>query len=228
MNDKQKFRFEFKYYIKQNIYNHLLRDLLVFTDFDKNCDPINKSYKVNSIYLDNHLMRSYRQKISGEKNRTKIRFRTYDSIKKKNFTLELKIRSGDKLKKESTKQNPYKKIINKKNVASRIAYQMQKFENYSKKLLISYDRIALYDKINKQLRITIDSNLFTNRYISSKKFGMKIRIIPFNYKILEIKCAENVPHWLIYLIKKYSLIKNPISKYAISMKKLSESYSLEL
>ena len=185
--------------------------------------------------MDNHEMISYREKIAGKKNRTKIRFRNYSNSKNlnKNYNLELKIRSADKLKKISTKvksDNIFLKNndIKSNNYVIRIVSLMKKFQNYKKKLLIYYDRIALFDNKNKNLRLTIDSNLFVQRYVSENNFGMKIRFLPINYRILEIKTDKSIPFWLHLIIKKYGLVKSPISKYGRAVQAMSKNYSLEI
>jgi len=230
------YRFELKYYLKSELLNLVLSDLMKFCELDKFCDKEKKFYTVNSIYMDNHQMNSYREKIAGKKNRTKIRFRNYQNTTNKNinkYNLELKIRSADKLKKLSTELNfpelaPKENLIKKKNFVLRFVALMEKFENYKKKVFISYDRIALFEKKNRKLRFTIDKNLYARKYISDNNYGMKVKFVPNNYKILEIKTDKSIPFWFSYIIKKYGLMKMPISKYALAVQSLSYIYSLEL
>lgn len=230
------YRFELKYYIKSEVFNFILSDLMKFCVLDNFCDKKKNFYTVNSIYMDNHEMNSYREKIAGKKNRTKIRYRNYQNTVNENnneYNLELKIRSADKLKKLSTKVNLSEsmskdELIKKKNFVLRFVGLMEKFENYKKKLLISYDRIALFEKKNRNLRLTIDTNLYARRYLSDNNYGMKLKFVPNNFKILEIKTDKSVPFWVIYIIQKYGLMKMPISKYALAVQSLSYNYSLEI
>ena len=78
------------------------------------------------------------------------------------------------------------------------------------------------------MRFTIDKNLYARKYISNNNYGMKVKFVPNNYKILEIKTDKSIPFWFSYIIKKYGLVKMPISKYALAVQSLSYIYSLEL
>ena len=98
---EKKYRNEFKYFVGIENLNKILQDLKIFMIKDSNINSKNCDYyPVNSIYMDNYYMKSYRAKIAGEKNRLKIRLRNYDTTIGKGISkLELKIRNGSKLKK---------------------------------------------------------------------------------------------------------------------------------
>ena len=235
------FRIEYKYYVPLEIRSFLLKDLQSFTYQDENsCKNKDGAYEVSSIYMDNYNLSSYRDKITGKNIRQKVRFRFYPPLKEDSyFFIELKNRGANKINKvkskisfslfmEVVKRNSNAlKIKDPDPILSHVA-RLAKVGCFHLFILINYKRIARFAKLDPAVRITIDSNVYCNRF--QENIGLKphIPVVPQRWSILEIKTPGYFPDWMRYIIKKYGLKREAISKYALSVQSLAVNSSMVL
>ena len=93
------------------------------------------------------------------------------------------------------------------------------------KVYLSYRRIALFGKENKEIRITFDSDIISRDYdldLSKGSYGE--RVIPENSYLMEIKIAGAMPMWLVKMLEELDVYPVSFSKYGTVYKnKLLES-----
>ena len=157
---------------------------------------------VNSIYLDTHNLRSYKQNIDGLKNREKFRIRWYgDFLINGNIFLEIKKKNNDLGKKiifplktqlnMNSKQNFNIKRINNILTESDLPKNIEiKLKELKPKLLIRYRRAYFVSKIHP-IRITLDD------MINYKTIGNNFKISNLFEKenkqlIVELKYPTNL------------------------------------
>ena len=95
-------------------------------------------------------------------------------------------------------------------------------------IIVNYRRIALFSKIDQAVRITIDSDVFCDRFQGNIDVTPNISVFPMHKNILEIKTPGYFPDWLRYIIKKYGLKREAISKYALSVQSLAVNSSMAI
>jgi hypothetical protein len=223
----RKMRIEKKYVFKRDELQHLLIDTKII------CQNIN-TYKVTSIYFDNVHEQAYLQKIEGEKDKIKIRARYYNDSRNL-INLEAKIKNSDKSYKLKTKLNERElSLLLKYNFIdmhnkyeqddlSKI-YFYYKYYGMQRSIDIEYKRMEMKLKNNKNVRITIDYDIFSsiNKLVLT---GMnKLRCVPHDLCVLEIKSNNSiVDSFLKFILEKYKMKNTAISKYAlgVQMQKLN-------
>jgi hypothetical protein len=218
---QSKMRIERKYYFKRSDLTLLLHDLKII------CDNINR-YKVTSIYFDNFHEHSYHQKIDGDKDKIKLRARYYnDSYDYIN--LEAKIKNSDKSYKLKAKltekelllllKNNFIDIHNKdvNNDISRI-YYYYKYYGMQRYIDIEYKRIEMKLKHQDKIRLTIDYDVFSSINAISARSTNKLRCIPQDLCVLEIKSDDEfADSYVKFILEKYEMKKTAISKYALGL-----------
>lgn len=214
-------RIERKYFFKRSDLTQLLFDLKII------CENINK-YKVTSIYFENIHETSYIQKIEGEKDKIKIRARyyneSYDLI-----NLEAKIKNSDKsykLKVKLTKKELLLLLKNNfidmhnKNAHDDISkiYYYYKYYAMQRNIDIEYKRIEMKLKHQSKIRLTIDYDTFSSINAFSVQGTNKLRCIPQDLCVLEIKSDNGfVDSFLKFILEKYKMKNASISKYALGL-----------
>ncbi|MDL2258130.1 polyphosphate polymerase domain-containing protein [Eubacteriales bacterium OttesenSCG-928-K08] len=84
----------------------------------------------------------------------------------------------------------------------------------SPKVLLSYDRIALYGKEDKQLRMTFDANVrWRDHHLDLGQGDYGNLLITPGIRLLEIKTLDALPLWLCRLLCELSIYPQSFSKY---------------
>lgn len=233
-------RFERKYIIDYDTYTKIKKDLEPYFKPDKHGDK-EGYYIVSSLYCDSSDLRAYREKVNGEKIRSKVRIRVYTDINGKslipNNKVFLEIKKRDNLnvlkkkiimnKKEALNfierptliKDLLKKCKNKKELLTlaevmylKTLYDIRPF------MIITYGRQALINKFGPEVRITFDKNIKYRAHnleiedIYCKDYSLDPRLI-----VMEIKYNEILPTWISQIIGKYSLNLNTFGKYCKSV-----------
>jgi len=233
-------RIEYKYYLPLEIRGNLLSDLQTFTFQDEHSQKEDGKYSVSSVYMENYHLSAYRAKIMGSNIRQKVRFRFYPPLKKDScLYIELKNRGANKTMKTKTKishslfmdmikGNPNAFQLNNSDpIISHVA-KLTKVGCFHLFIIVNYRRIALFSKIDQAVRITIDSDVFCDRFQGNIDATPNISVLPMHKNILEIKTPGYFPDWLRYIIKKYGLKREAISKYALSVQSLAVNSSMAI
>ena len=89
-----------------------------------------------------------------------------------------------------------------------------KIYNLSPKVYLAYDRIAYFEKDNKDLRISFDMNIRSRRYDLALELGdYGENLLPDGMYLMEIKTSLAKPLWLTHALTELKIKRNSFSKY---------------
>ena len=227
-------RFEMKYLIDEIRAAGIVRYIRPFLQPDR-YSKLQRGgmYPIVSLYLDSPELQLCRESLTGQKNRFKLRIRSYTDepeyprffeIKRRINQVILKSRArvtdGDVpllLKGRSLPPQGYstdEKALNQFQlyVASIHAGPM---------VLIRYMRQAFEGTSEDRVRVTFDRELcykVTHEpYVRLGGSGWQHHALTTGYTILEIKFTGRYPAWLTRLVRDFELEVTPVSKYATSL-----------
>ena len=232
-------RIEYKYFIHKRIRPHILNDLLQFMHFDRHENLPDHSYKVASIYFEDHGLTSYHEKLEGQPYRKKVRVRFYPQSNLAGGNLEIKYKKLDQgFKSRITLSESVMKNLLNGNIDERLKELEDPFlerimvelktNGFKPFIKIDYNRVALQSKTDTSVRVTLDSDVRCTRFLRNQTVHTYISVVPRGMEILEIKSGRYFPYFLCYLIKKYSLKKSAISKYAYAVQNLGLNSSMNI
>jgi hypothetical protein len=181
-------------------------------------------YFVGSLYFDTSDYRAYMEKITGERNRLKLRIRSYTPVygEAEFVSVELKTRSGRLIIKYGTHApiSAYDHYMETGSWGPTDDPVLIEFERIARvqcqrpKVVVEYEREAFTSLRPSQLRISFDHAI---RYARATSLFPKIPIYrkqPGYPIILEIKTPDEGPDWLQKLVRDLALKAVPHSKYA--------------
>lgn len=220
-------RKEKKYLITSEQRDILLKILPKYMVFDKYCQKGNM-YTVNNVYFDTPTFNVIRNSIAKPKYKSKIRIRTYVTeandddvafleMKKKITGVVNKRRIVAKLKDIETfletRQRP--KIISPQQtqVLNEIEYTLDD-EQSKPAVYLTYKRIALFDRIDPSIRVTIDEDILArtdNPSLRTARYGTPL--LPEGHYLMEIKIAGAFPLWLAHILTELNIHPTSFSKY---------------
>lgn len=210
-------RFELKYRInyqdflkiRNAITPYMRRDAYSMGDSDGR-------YLVQSLYFDTYQFKSYHEKMNGDHERVKLRFRTYSTeLTESTFIrVEMKVRKGNAMEKYGVQVSPqdYNYFMQNKHWPEKSDLILQEFErclhlwDLRPKVLIRYFREGYEDRERNGIRITFDHKVSGAH--SDSLFPCPpvfFRSLQPNIVILEIKLREKQPQWVRDLIRNYGL-----------------------
>lgn len=105
-------------------------------------------------------------------------------------------------------------------------FESKKVNNLQPFIRIDYTRKAFLATNDQDVRITFDYNVKCCRFNGNLKTEPHIPVLPPDLGVLEIKTPNYFPFWLSFIIKKYSLKRTAISKYALGVQNLALNSSL--
>lgn len=216
-------RIEKKFILNKSQYYQLKNILYNKMELDSHC-PGAKPYKICNIYYDTKNNDLISNSISKPLYKEKLRLRKYYNgdvyfleIKRKSHGIVGKRRialnkrelnaffNGDELK----HINDYSSRM----AIKEIRYFLKRYE-LKPVVYISYDRLGFFDKDDKMLRVTIDSNIKSRRYcLDIDNDACSNYVIPQDMYVLEIKSVSNFPLWLIRVLKELDIKISSFSKY---------------
>jgi len=226
-------RHESKFLINSDVYKEVEKRLLQYMEIDV-YNKDHEFYTISNLYFDTKDNNLIRHSLSSPKYKEKLRLRAYGvpnedeevylEIKKKICGLTNKRRTKLKLLESynfvaTGKRPDYKSYMNKQ-VLKEIEYIL-KIYDLEPKLYLAYDRKAFFGKVNRDLRITFDSNIRTRRYdlkLESGDHGENL--LDKGTCIMEVKAENNIPIWLSNLLSEYKIYKTSYSKYGKEYEKL--------
>ena len=226
-------RFECKYMLDQGLVpavRDFLSPFMVHDSFSK--DAENYRYLVCSLYLDDTNLRLYQQTQNAEKNRFKLRIRTYGDAPADPAFLEIKKRMNQVIAKDRfrvereralsfvdwSKQERSSPLESNHGIDSR-------FLNLAVKIRavpivqVKYLREAFESRSGDPVRITFDTQLKTrvSRHGSLSHQGDDWLPVPQEGTILEIKFSGRFPDWVQSLADTFSLQQRSVAKYVMSV-----------
>lgn len=190
-------------------------------------------YPIVSLYLDSEDLRLCRESLTGQKNRFKLRIRSYTDEPEYPRFFEIKRRINNVIVKSRAR-------VMDKNVPALLAglplppqsYKtdvdaLNQFQFYVRSIhagpavLIRYMRQAFESDSENRVRVTFDRELC---YSVTDKLEVRLGGSGWQYNtltvgsvILEIKFTGSYPPWLTGMVEYLELMQQPISKYATSI-----------
>lgn len=212
-------RVEKKYILDKKQYNKLMLTINKYLEPDE----YGKSTICN-IYFDTNNYDLISHSIEKPYHKEKIRLRSYNvpDFKSKVY-LEIKRKTDGivgkrRIEMELLEFNNYMRnisLVKNKNmqIKKELDYYFKKY-NLEKKMYISYDRDAYYDKNDKDFRVTIDSNILARQYnldLDKGVYGINI-LDPEKY-VMEIKTLGAIPIWFVKVLNEFKISPCGFSKY---------------
>ena len=218
-------RVEKKYIITKKQYlllKEAIKDKMVEDEYGKS--------KICNIYFDTNQYDLISHSITKPIFKDKVRLRSYN-LPQKNSTVYLEIKRKydgvvSKRRTEIILEDFYQchSIQNTKKEKSQIEKELDyyyKFYNLEPAMFLSYDRVAYYDKDNKDFRLTIDKNIVARNYdlyIEKGNYGTKI--LNKDTLIMEVKTLGATPIWFVKLLENFKIYPSSFSKYGEAYKML--------
>lgn len=176
-----------------------------------------------NIYYDTANYDLIRASIDKPIYKEKIRLRSYNipkkdskvflEIKKKYDGIVYKRRIAGKLQEIENYLNKGEKFECNEQILNELDYCFKLYE-LEPVLFLCYDRVAYYDKEDKNFRITFDTNIISREYdleLSKGIYGEKI--YDDNTFVMEIKCNGGLPIWFVKIINELEIFPSSFSKY---------------
>lgn len=231
-------RFEAKYIVSEAEVEAIKHFASPYIDRDENCRGT-YGYSILSLYLDNPRLSLFWSSMLGEKNRFKLRFRTYTADPAQPVFLEIKRRVNQVILKQRATMHrgviplllsgapvPGTMFINQ-SPRDREAFQsfrtlMESIEA-TPKVFVRYDREAYSGTMGQDVRLTIDRNLAAlecNQYthdLWADDFAWHSIFAPI---VLEIKFTGSYPQWVQALVRYFNLRQDSYSKYVSCLQDL--------
>lgn len=226
-------RYEHKYMLDRETFEKVIKILDEHMDMDSH-NKDHTPYTISNIYFDTPDDYLIRTSLSKPDYKEKLRLRAYgipdeDSkvfleIKKKFKGIVNKRRTKLKLFEAYTFVSsgiaPELKDYMNKQVLSEIKYFL-KIYDVKPKLYLAYDRIAYFERDNKDLRISFDMNIRSRRYdlrLEDGDFGE--RLLDGEFYMMEIKTSLAKPLWLTHMLDELNIKRRSFSKYGTEYKNM--------
>lgn len=220
-------RYEIKYLINTEQFKVIEEELKKRMVLDKNCKDTG-SYLIYNLYLDTEGNEIIRQSTNKPYYKEKLRLRSYRILTsgKDTVYLELKKKIGGVVAKRRAAMSydealqfvfkgtlPPADNYMDKQVVDEISDFLQRYPS-KPKVFISYERVAYFDRDNKDFRISFDRNVITRRNqvnLMDGDFGSEL--LDNDIYLMEIKLSTNIPLWLCRLLSSMKIYKTSFSKY---------------
>jgi len=183
-----------------------------------------KRYIVRSLYFDTYNFQLYREKVSGNCNRIKFRFRSYEPSPSTNgkIRVEMKVRKSGIMEKYGCFV-PNALVLKGNKLPLNTSPVLVEFARFQYRwrlipvTLVQYSREGYRSKAHDGIRITFDHNISSAS--ASELFPQKIwwRRHYEQQVVFEIKHQHQMPNWIEDIIKYYNLRVVANSKYAMSV-----------
>lgn len=225
-------RYEKKYLITQENFIWLLEKIEPYMNPDK-FNKNGKLYNIANIYYDTQNDALIRASIEKPVYKEKLRLRSYGvpnledevflEIKKKYKGLVNKRRTRLHLKEAydlvERGINPVDKPYVNSQVLNEIKYFLSLYD-LSPKVYLTYDRMAFFDKVDGDFRVTFDTNIRTRRQDVRLEAGNHGQLLLENdLWVMEVKSSGAVPLWFTALLSEKEIYSNSFSKYGTEYKK---------
>lgn len=235
-------RFEAKYIIPRQLVEPIKDFIRPYCVMDTQCEAAGGNYFINTLQLDSPALSLHYAKEREASHRFKLRVRTYGNppgnapvfleIKRKYFERVLKSRACIAF--DDWKPGVLEKHVselNFKTVKEREAFR--EFVRLSEEIdamplvYIRYSREAYTGIFDHYARITFDSQLCYQPVFDMYNWGGDGRFISMDSGlvhnrresslVLEVKCTEQVPTWMVELVQEFDLVRSGNCKYATAI-----------
>ena len=226
-------RYECKYMVDATAVPEMRRFLKSFTQPD-NFAALRKGYRypICSLYLDSPDLALYQQTVAGEKDRFKLRVRTYTNDPSKPAYFEVKRKVNNVVHKRRAELNRRQARAELEQLPNDLTglrtsakNDLEYFRHHvmltqSRPVVrVRYLREAYQASGNEPVRITIDTDLWhavTLDATLDHDLGRWTET-PLHGTIVEIKFTERYPWWVQDFIRTFGLIQRAVPKYVLSV-----------
>ncbi|MCI3921174.1 polyphosphate polymerase domain-containing protein [Paenibacillus sp. TRM 82003] len=225
-------RYENKYLLNEVVFRRFYDRLLEYMELDE-YNKQHAFYSISNIYFDTKDDALIRKSLAKPKYKEKLRLRSYGvprpdakaylELKKKVFGLVNKRRTALRLNEAyafvRTGAEPAPQDYMNKQVLHEIHYFLQRYE-LEPKTYLAYERMALFSKESRDLRITFDTNIRSRRYDLRLEDGDHGELlIDSNLWLMEVKAEKTIPMWLSRMLSEHRMFRTSFSKYGSEYKK---------
>ncbi|MHC4575120.1 MAG: VTC domain-containing protein [Planctomycetota bacterium] len=226
-------RYELKYRISESKARAIERFIKPYLHLDHYCklQPAG-AYPIVTLYLDSVDMRLCRQTLEGNKNRFKLRIRSYTNDVNYPRFFEIKRRMNAIIIKTRARvmHQDVANLLSRLSVPSEKfetdEHVLQQFQLYMKSvnagpvMRVRYVRRAYEGDTENRVRVTFDRELAfkVSREPEVTLDGRDWQRYASNGAILEIKFTARYPAWLSQMARCFNLRQESISKYVTSVK----------
>ncbi len=228
-------RHEIKYIINESIAAAIAEFIKPYMQPDRYCRLQPKgAYPIVTLYLDSDNLQLCQETMQGQKNRFKLRIRSYTDETDYPRFFEIKRRAGSVIIKSrsqvlhqhmasllSSSSRPQSNDNGEASLRQFILYM----NSVGAKPIVRtrYLRQAFEGTIDRRIRVTFDRDLCYNitRTANVALDGRGWQRMHLNRIVLEIKFTGSYPAWLDRMVKHFGLQQQSISKYVYSIKKAS-------
>jgi hypothetical protein len=228
-------RYELKYHITEQQALGIAQFIRPFLQPDRYCKlQPSGSYPIVTLYLDSEDLQLCRQSLEGQKNRCKLRIRSYTDEPDYPRYIEIKRRMNAIIIKSRAR-------ITNRDVPTLLAGRalepqtyttdtdtINQFQLYMNSLrvrpmiLIRYVRQAYEDSSHSEVRVTFDRQLAYNvtslPEVRLGGRGWQPNAYTLGGVVLEIKFTGHYPAWLGHMVKYFDLQQQSLSKYTSSIR----------
>jgi hypothetical protein len=224
--DDINWRFEYKYHLNISQYLAVKQAIRPYMSIDNYtlASPEN-GYFVRSLYFDSIFFNAFHEKADGNRDRLKLRIRTYV---KKSEDVEI-LKAEIKVRKNVTTEKyvapialaDYVHFMKHKHWSDKYSTNpvLGEFERYyhlktqSPAVLVQYEREGFRARTGEELRITFDHKVRSSKSVNLFPDHPIFREHSPGLITLEIKCNKQQPDWLHRLIRDFGLCIASNSKY---------------
>jgi len=235
-------RFEAKYFIRE-LEAQAIRDYMVpYVTHDPHAEP-GKSYTVSSLYLDSPDLCLCQSSVRGEKNRFKLRIRTYGHDLDLPVFFEVKRRVDQVIQKERSTvlREHVDALLRGYGFGPEVLVKagdmhlarLDRFRDYVDSLsatprcMVRYEREAYMSALEEPVRITFDRRLSCRPALTYSpevwNFAREWREVHGFEVVMEVKFTDALPLWTRRLIQHFELVRVSVAKYVECVKALQEA-----
>ena len=226
-------RYEHKYILDRETFEKVIKILDEHMEMDSHNEG-HTPYTIANIYFDTPDDYLIRTSLSKPEYKEKLRLRAYGvPDRETKVFLEIKKKFNGIVNKRRTKlklaeaynflvtgKAPELKEYMNKQVIREMEYFL-KIYDLSPKLYLAYDRIAYFEKDNKDLRISFDMNIRSRRYdLALEKGDYGEKLLPDGVYLMEIKTSFAKPLWLTHILAELDIKRTRFSKYGTEFKNM--------
>lgn len=235
-------RFEAKYIIPRDLVEPIKQFIRPYCDYDSHCAAAGGYYNIITLQLDSPSMSLHFAKEWEATHRFKLRVRTYGQpagnapvfleIKRKYYERIIKSRACIAF--EDWKPGVLRletRDLNLKSVKERETFRefvrLYNEIGAEPKVYVLYTREAFSSRFDHYARVTFDSQLCYQPVRDMYDWGANGRFISMDSGlvrnrrdstvVLEIKCTEQVPTWMIELVQEFDLVRCGNCKYSTAI-----------
>jgi len=184
---------------------------------------------IRNLYYDTDTYLLIRCSLEKPVYKEKLRLRSYGVVTPEDKVfLEIKKKYKKKVNKRRTKlklaeayafaesgELPKQQTYMNAQVLRELQYLLKRMNMELKPaLFLSYDRVAMFGKDNKDFRITFDRNITTRRYDLGLHYGIYgEKLLPEDEWIMEVKIEDAMPLWMTKILSEFRIYPTSFSKY---------------